>query len=203
MPTRELEEQLWSKGFKVVAGVDEAGRGPLVGPVVAAACVLTDPHFELDGINDSKKMTEEQREHCYEILVNSQAVAYAWHAIDAKEIDEINILQATLKAMDMAVMKLPVKPDFVLVDGNRIPKAMDPATTEAIVKGDGKSLCIAAASVIAKVERDRMMVQLDKAFPQYGFAQHKGYGVPQHLAAIKKHGPCPHHRRTFAPIKFM
>jgi len=125
------------------------------------------------------------------------------HAIDAKEIDEINILQATLKAMDMAVLKLPVKPDFVLVDGNRIPKAMDPATTEAIVKGDGKSLCIAAASVIAKVERDRMMVQLDKAFPQYGFAQHKGYGVPQHLAAIKKHGPCPHHRRTFAPIKFM
>ena len=125
------------------------------------------------------------------------------HAIEAKTIDEINILQASMLAMDIAVSKLPVKADFVLVDGNRLPKAMSPSTAECIVKGDGKSLAIAAASVIAKVVRDRMMIELDKKYPHYGFGKHKGYGVPQHLAAITKHGPCPEHRRTFAPIKYM
>jgi ribonuclease HII len=125
------------------------------------------------------------------------------HSIDSKTIHEINILQASMKAMEVAVSKLPVQADFVLVDGNRVPKAMKPSAAECIVKGDGKSLAIAAASVIAKVVRDRMMVDLDKKYPQYGFAKHKGYGVPQHLTAIKKHGPCPEHRRTFAPIKYM
>jgi len=204
-PTRDHERRKWAKGFKLVAGVDEAGRGPLVGPVVAAACVLSrDLDLNLAGLDDSKKMTEEQREECFEVLTsNPDAISYAWHSIDAKEIDEINILQASLKAMELAVSKLPTKPDYVLIDGNRIPKNLSPDTTEAIVKGDGKSIAIAAASVIAKVVRDRMMFDLHKEYPQYGFDKHKGYGVPQHLQAIRKHGPCPHHRRTFAPIKYM
>ena len=203
-PTRQHEIEKWNKGFKVVAGVDEAGRGPLVGPVVAAACILHKDDVELVGLNDSKKMTEQQREACYDVLVSSpDSISYAWHAIDAKTIDEINILQASLKAMETAVSKLPARPDFVLIDGNRIPKQMDPSTTESIVKGDGKSLVIAAASVIAKVVRDRMMLEMHKEYPQYGFDKHKGYGVPQHLEAIKRHGPCPYHRRTFAPIKYM
>ena len=202
-PSRAHEREKWGKGFKLVAGVDEAGRGPLVGPVVAAACILHED-VDLEGINDSKKMTEDQRERCFEILTsNPKAVSYAWEAIDATTIDEINILQATMLAMETAVSKLPVKPDFVLIDGNRIPKGMDARTTEAIVKGDEKSLAIAAASVIAKVVRDRMMRDLHDEYPAYGFDKHKGYGVPQHLEAIKKHGPCPQHRRTFAPIKYM
>ena len=204
-PSRWHEEQRWEAGFEVVAGVDEAGRGPLVGPVVAAACVLSrNLDLDLDGINDSKKMTEEQRDRCFEVLTNSPgAVSYAWHAVSASEIDEINILQATMKAMETAVGKLPKNPDFVLVDGNRVPKGLDPRKAEAIVKGDGKSLAIACASVIAKVVRDGMMRELHKEFPHYGFDKHKGYGVPQHLRAIAEHGPCPHHRRTFAPIKHM
>lgn len=199
-PTREMEQELWEQGYKLVAGVDEAGRGPLAGPVVAAACVLP-AHVMIEGIDDSKKLSAQQREAIYEKLTSHPDVLWAAQTIDAGEIDIINILNAALKAMEGAAAGLSTTPDFVLVDGNRLPKGFDPELARAVVKGDTKCLCIAAASVIAKVTRDRIMEQYHQQWPQYNFAGHKGYCVPEHVEAVRKHGPCPVHRRTFAPIK--
>ncbi|EKX45680.1 hypothetical protein GUITHDRAFT_48118, partial [Guillardia theta CCMP2712] len=184
-----------------VAGVDEAGRGPLAGPVVAAAVILPAEEEEmLRGIKDSKKMTEEEREACYETLTQSKKVTIGVSVIEHEVIDEINILQATMLGMSSAVKQLEEPPDFVLVDGNRCPSDLS-APSQAIVKGDSKCMAIAAASIIAKVTRDRIMKEHHERWPVYDFAQHKGYGTSRHVAAISKHGPCPIHRKTFEPIK--
>ena len=180
-----------------VAGVDEAGRGPLAGAVVAAAVVLP-AGLRLAGLNDSKKLTEKRREALYE-LITAQAHGYGVGVVTAAEIDQINILQATLLAMQRAVEGLSCTLTHVLVDGNQVPSLAVP--TDTVIKGDQKIGCIAAASIIAKVTRDRMMLTLDAAYPEYGFAGHKGYGTKKHLAALQEHGPCPEHRRSFAPVR--
>jgi len=186
----------------VIAGVDEAGRGPLAGPVVAAACIVpSDIHF--DGIHDSKKLNAKEREHLFDLLTSQPRVIYATAIIDHTVIDDINILQAALRAMADAVKGLTVTPHYVLIDGNRPPTLHGdkPPPGQCIIKGDSKCYSIAAASIIAKVTRDRIMMELDKQYPQYNFGQHKGYGTAAHMAAIAKYGPCPIHRLTFAPLK--
>lgn len=199
-PSREFERELWQQGYARVAGVDEAGRGPLAGPVVAAACVVPE-HVDIAGMDDSKKLSAQQREALYAQLTGHPDVLWAACVVEAEEIDAINILQAALKAMEGAAAGLTAQPDFLLVDGNRLPKGFDPQRSRPIVKGDSKSYCIAAASVIAKVTRDRLMEQHHEHWPQYNFAGHKGYCVPEHVEAIRQHGPCPVHRRTFAPTR--
>lgn len=194
-----------ARGFDAVAGVDEAGRGPLAGPVVAAACVVASD-VRIEGIHDSKLLTEPERELLYDALVAHPGVSWAVSVIDHDVIDEINILQATMRAMERAVASLPSPPQLVLVDGPRVPAGLasdEALTAEPVVKGDSKSYSIAAASVIAKVTRDRIMMKVHAEYPQYGFAQHKGYPTRDHVAAVHRHGPCPIHRRTFAPIKHM
>ena len=191
------ERALRARGFLLVAGVDEAGRGPLAGPVVAAAVVLPDG-FELDGLKDSKKVAPARREKFFATITASTDVLWAAGQASVEEIDEINILRATHLAMARAVDALPQRPDHALVDG--LPVRGLSVEHTALVGGDALSLSIAAASIIAKVTRDRLMVALDAAHPQYGFARHKGYGVREHLDALRKHGPCPAHRRTFAPV---
>ena len=181
------------KGYKFVCGIDEAGRGPLAGPVCAAAVILPEG-IEIEGLNDSKKLTEKKREKLFDII-KEKALAYAIAFADEKEIDEINILQATFLAMKRAFDALEVKADYALVDGNRMPK-LD-SDGETIVSGDALSPSIAAASILAKVTRDRLMVEYDKKYPQYQFAKHKGYGTKVHTEAIKEHGPCDIHRLTF------
>lgn len=201
----EFERDLWSRKFTLVAGVDEAGRGPLAGPVVAAAVILpattANGGFDerLTDLNDSKQLTEAQRENFFQIITTHPDLRYAIAIVDAATIDRINILQATHRAMNTALAKLQPQPQHVLVDGRPVKSMTLPQT--ALVKGDARSYSIAAASVLAKVTRDRMMLDYDAQFPGYGFAIHKGYGVPQHLAAIEKLGPCPIHRMTFAPLK--
>jgi ribonuclease HII len=250
----EFERDLWSREFTLVAGVDEAGRGPLAGPVVAAAVILpatwgnggvdhcgsecarpraqrcdqaeghritrtpqsrqvlvpgdehtpqTDANSGFDqrliDLNDSKQLTEAQRESFFQIITTHPDIRFAIATVDAATIDRINILQATHRAMNEALAQLQPQPQHVLVDGRPVKSMTHPQT--AIVKGDTKSYSIAAASVLAKVTRDRMMLEFDRQFPAYGFAVHKGYGTPQHLAAIAKHGPCPIHRMSFAPLK--
>jgi ribonuclease HII len=201
----EFERDLWAREFTRVAGVDEAGRGPLAGPVVAAAVILPgawrDGGFDerLVDLNDSKQLTEAQRENYFQILTTHPDIRYAVAIVDAATIDRINILQATHRAMNEALAKLQPQPQHVLVDGRPVKSMTLPQT--ALVKGDSRSYSIAAASVLAKVTRDRMMRDYHQQFPTYGFAEHKGYGTPQHLAAIEKHGPCPIHRRSFAPLK--
>ena len=190
------EKQTRSKGFLTVVGLDEAGRGPLAGPVVAAAVILP-PDFDHNGIRDSKLMTPAAREKMF-LRLNSEAVAIGVGIISPEVIDEINILRATHAAMKAALSDLSVVFDFILVDG--LPVSGLPAPSMAIVKGDSKSVSIGAASIIAKVTRDRIMVELDDEYPQYGFAGHKGYCTSDHVAAIKRYGPCPHHRKSFAPI---
>jgi len=200
----EFERDLWSREFTLIAGVDEAGRGPLAGPVVAAAVILpatwANGGFDerLVDLNDSKQLTEAQRENFFQIITTHPNLRYAIAIVDATTIDRINILQATHRAMNEALAKLQPQPQHVLVDGRPVKTMRLPQT--ALVKGDSRSYSIAAASVLAKVTRDRMMLEFDAQFPGYGFAIHKGYGVPQHLAAIKKLGPCPIHRMTFAPL---
>ena len=180
----------------LVAGVDEAGRGPLAGPVVAAAVILDDQR-PIKGLNDSKKLSAKQREKLYdEIRAKALCCSVAQASVD--EIDQLNILQATLLAMKRAVEGLRLKPAKVLVDGNRLP-VLD-VLAEAIVKGDATVPAISAASILAKVTRDRWCAELDAAYPQYGFAGHKGYGTAEHLAALQAHGACPEHRKTFAPV---
>ncbi|MBR5270552.1 MAG: ribonuclease HII, partial [Clostridia bacterium] len=175
------------------AGVDEAGRGPLAGPVYAAAVILPQD-FIIEGLNDSKKLTEKRREELYDVIIQN-AVAYSIFSVDEKRIDEINILNATYEAMNGAVNSLSVVPDYVLIDGNSI-KGME-IEYETVVKGDAKSASIAAASILAKVARDRYITEIAATYPQYGFEKHKGYGTAAHTEAILKYGPSPIHRRTF------
>lgn len=180
----------------LIAGVDEAGRGPLAGPVLAAAVIL-DPHRPILGLKDSKQLLPKERE---KLFINIRKYALAWSVARAtvEEIDKLNILQATLVAMHRAVMRLKLIPRVVLVDGNQCPQWS--YETQTIIDGDVTEPAISAASIVAKVLRDRIMVMLDKKYPQYGFAQHKGYATPQHLAALKQYGPQMIHRQTFAPV---
>ena len=181
----------------IIAGTDEAGRGPLAGPVFAAAVILN-PNKPIDGLNDSKKLTEKKREYLFEII-QERSLSFSIAEASVEEIDEINILQASLLAMQRAVENLSLKPDKVLVDGNKIPKIIYPC--EAIVQGDGLIPEISAASILAKVARDRLMLEIDKQFPQYGFAKHKGYPTKDHITALQLHGVALIHRRSFAPVK--
>ena len=180
----------------LIAGVDEAGRGPLAGPVVAAAVILDERHA-IKGLADSKKLSARRREALFD-EIRAKALCCSVAQASVEEIDELNILQATLLAMRRAVMGLRLPPKLVLVDGNRLP-VLD-IRAEAIVKGDDKVPAISAASILAKVTRDRWCLEYHQQFPQYGFDQHKGYGTADHLAALRLHGPCPQHRRTFRPV---
>ena len=193
MSLYEIENLYRSKGFTGIAGVDEAGRGPLAGPVYAAAVILAEGTL-IKGIDDSKKLSEKRREELFD-EITEKAVAYNIFSVDEKRIDEINILNATFEAMNGAVNGLKVKPDFVLIDGNRIAGMTLPH--ETVVKGDAKSISIAAASVLAKVSRDRFICEIAKKYPEYGFEKHKGYGTKAHTEAILKYGPCEIHRKTF------
>ena len=193
-----FEKHLWSTGVPLVAGIDEAGRGPLAGPVVAAAAVLP-AEFSLAGLNDSKQLTETVREQFFEALTApGKLVCYGIGLAEPAEIDRLNILRATFLAMERAVTALPLRPDHLLIDGLPVPVFQQPQT--AVVDGDAKSMSIAAASVIAKVTRDRMMRKWHSEFPQYDFDQNKGYGTRAHLESLQIHGPCPIHRRSFAPV---
>ena len=187
------------EGARYVAGVDEAGRGPLAGPVVVAAVILPFGLF-LPGLNDSKKVSPKKREQLYdEIMEKAGAVRVS--IVDAATIDRVNIYQATMNGMYEAILSLDPKPDKVLIDAMELAKL--PMPSLSIIKGDAKSASIAAASIIAKVTRDRMMMEYDAEYPQYGFAQHKGYGTAQHIAALREYGPCPIHRRSFEPVRSM
>lgn len=189
----EIEKEYVQKGYKVICGIDEAGRGPLAGPVYAAAVILP-PDCEIDGLNDSKKLSEKKREQLFDVVCD-KALAYSIGVATEKEIDEINILQATFLAMRRAVESLEIKPDLALVDGNQKPKTgVDEVT---VVKGDAKSMSIAAASILAKVNRDRFMVEMDKKYPEYEFSKHKGYGTKLHYEKIREFGVSDIHRRTF------
>lgn len=189
------EKQAWEQGFTCVAGVDEAGRGPLAGPVVAAAVVLP-RGFDAGGIGDSKAMTAKARERMFERI--TAEASFGVGIVGPDVIDTINILRATHAAMRAALEELGAASDFILVDGRPVPDL--PARALAIVKGDALSVSIGAASIVAKVTRDRIMVELDGQYPEYGFAGHKGYGSRSHVAALDAHGPCPCHRRSFAPV---
>lgn len=193
----QFEMAARSQGFRTIAGIDEAGRGPLAGPVFAAACIIPDKVF-FPGINDSKQLTPEKRDKLFIDITSHPEVVYAIGSATSEEIDQINILQATIQAMLRAVEKLNVVPDYLLVDGLKLPHPVIPS--QKIIKGDTLSQSIAAASVLAKVSRDRLMLQYDQQWPEYGFKDHKGYGTAKHLAALEKHGPCPIHRKTFAKV---
>lgn len=198
--TLDFEERLRASGFCTIAGVDEAGRGPLAGPVVAAAVIL--PHgFAHPRLNDSKKLSEKIRASLFLELSEDPAVASAVVEVGPEEIDRLNILRATHEAMRRAVAGLHPEPDHVLIDG--LPVRPFPKPQTALVGGDGLSLSIAAASIFAKVTRDRLMLALDAQYPEYAFARHKGYGTALHLARLQEHGPCPAHRRSFAPVRQM
>ena len=191
---KQIDEEFFKKGVKYVAGIDEAGRGPLAGPVVVA-CVIMPENSMIEGVNDSKKISEKKREKLYEEIIE-EAICYGVGIINQEEIDEINILRATKKAVTIALTEMETKPNVILVD------ALTGIDTlgipyKSIIKGDANSYSIAAASIIAKVTRDRIMREWDKVYPEYGFAGHKGYGTAKHIAAIKEYGLCPLHRRTF------
>ncbi len=195
--TWEIEDSCMEKGYAVICGTDEAGRGPLCGPVAAGACIL--PYgLEIPGLNDSKKLTEKRREELYEFITQN-ALSWAVELVSEEVIDEINILNASQLAMRRAIEKLDPKPDMALVDGN---VARDfPCDAITVVKGDGKSPSIAAASILAKVTRDRLCAELDAQYPQYGIAKHKGYPTKEHMDAVREYGPAPIHRKTF--LKFL
>jgi ribonuclease HII len=182
----------------LTAGVDEAGRGPLAGPVVVAAVIL-DPARPIAGLNDSKKLSESARDRLAP-LIRANALAFHIEVVSCVEIDQHNILQATLRGMSRSLRGLGVAPEYALIDGNKLPRDL-PCVARAIVQGDASEQSISAASILAKVERDRLMVAMDAAFPGYGFAQHKGYPTPEHLAALAALGPCAEHRRSFAPVR--
>jgi ribonuclease HII len=200
-----FERELWQQGVTQVAGVDEAGRGPLAGPVVAGAVVFPHGwlsaglHPELRELNDSKQLTEIQREKYFDIITAHPDIRFGIATVETETIDRINILQATHQAMNLALAQLTPVPEHVLVDGRAVKTMRFPSTP--LVKGDCRSYSIAAASVLAKVTRDGLMREYDRAYPGYGFAEHKGYGTAQHLAAIASLGPCPIHRRSFAPMR--
>ncbi|GBG25127.1 Ribonuclease HII [Hondaea fermentalgiana] len=202
-PSKDRENGLRKlEGFKVVAGADEAGRGPLAGPVVAAACVVPE-HVTFEGVEDSKRVSETDRERLYHEITSHPEVSYGISQASPAEIDEYNILQASLRAMSRAVAALSPSADFVLIDGPHLPKDL-PASVqgkEAVIKGDSKIYAIACASILAKVTRDRIMVELDKTYPIYGFAKHKGYPTAAHRAAVATHGPSEVHRQSFAPVR--
>ena len=188
-----IENEYREKGFNIICGVDEAGRGPLAGPVYAAAVILPSD-WVLEGLNDSKKLTEKKREALFD-EIKEKALAYGIASADEKEIDEINILNATFLAMKRAIASLSVRPDLALIDGNQKPHTDIEEVT--VIKGDAKSMSIAAASVLAKVSRDRFMLEMAEKYPQYEFARHKGYGTKRHYAALREFGPCPIHRMSF------
>ncbi len=194
MPDFSYEINAKQNGYNIICGVDEAGRGPLAGPVCAAAVILPEDCV-IDGLNDSKKISEKKREALFDIIIE-KAVAYSIAYGTLEEIEEYNILEATYIAMNRAIKGLDIKPDFALIDGNRVPKGIT-VPCETVVKGDGVSCSIAAASILAKVTRDRLMLEYDKKYPQYSFAQHKGYGTKAHYEAIAMHGVCEIHRRSF------
>jgi len=210
-PSRAPEKKLWQKGFKRVAGLDEAGRGPLAGPVVAAAVILNSKLKTqksklqlktknlLKKVKDSKKLTAKKREEFYKILTKNPYIEWGIGRVSEKVIDKINILEATKLAMEKAIKKLKKKPDFLILDGNfkigvKIPQ-------KSIIKGDEKVFSCAAASILAKVYRDKIMERCDRKFPKYGFEKHKGYGTKFHFKMLKKYGPCKIHRKTFEPVK--
>lgn len=198
------ERDAWSSGFHHVAGIDEAGRGPLAGPVVAAAVVAersfleAEEHGFFTGLNDSKQLTARRRDAFFALLSGDPRIRIGVGRADVAEIDRINILRATHQAMARALAALPAPPDLALVDGLPVPGLG--VSSRAVVQGDAQSLLIAAASVIAKVTRDRLMLELEERYPGYGFARHKGYGTALHLDALRQLGPCPEHRRSFAPV---
>ena len=194
MPDYEFEKAAALSGFSCICGVDEAGRGPLAGPVCAAAVILPEGAV-IEGLDDSKKLTEKKRERLYDIIKET-AVAYSVAYGTLEEIETVNILEATYLAMNRAIEGLTVKPDFALIDGNRVPRGIK-IPCETIVKGDSKSMSVAAASVLAKVTRDRLMLEYDKKYPEYNFKKHKGYGTKEHTELIKQYGPCEIHRLSF------
>ena len=194
MPDYEFEKAAVNSGFSCICGVDEAGRGPLAGPVCAAAVVLPEGAV-IEGLDDSKKLTEKKREKLYDVIKKT-AVAYSVAYGTLEEIETVNILEATYLAMNRAIEGLSVKPDFALIDGNRVPRGIK-IPCETIVKGDSKSMSVAAASVLAKVTRDRLMLEYDKKYPEYNFKKHKGYGTKEHTELIKQYGPCEIHRLSF------
>ena len=197
MLTQTIEKELYDKGYRAVCGVDEAGRGPLCGPVVAAACILP-AGLVIEGLNDSKKLTEKRREQLFD-TIKEQALAYSIAEASVEEIDAMNILEADLLAMRRAIAGLSIPADFALIDGNI---ARDfPIPARAVVHGDAICPSIAAASILAKVTRDRLCIELDRAYPQYGIAQHKGYGTKAHMDALRTYGPSPIHRKKF--IRFL
>ncbi len=197
MPDYSKEQEFYAQGYRVICGVDEAGRGPLCGPVVAAACILPDGLY-IEGLNDSKKLTEKKREKLFDIIKES-AISYCIAEASVEEIDKLNILEADLLAMRRAINGLSVKPDLALIDGNIARDFQIPATP--IIKGDAISMNIAAASVLAKVTRDRMCIELDREFPEYGIAKHKGYGTKAHMDALRQFGPSKIHRKQF--VRFL
>lgn len=197
MPDLSLENDLHASGEQRVAGIDEAGRGPLAGPVSAAAVILP-LGYQNEGLDDSKKLTEKRRELLYDELLADGSICWAHSYGEVEEIEEINILRATHAAMGRAARALEQKPSFCLIDGLDVPGFSLPS--RGVVKGDGISLSIAAASIIAKVKRDRRMREHAEEFPEYGFDKHKGYGTKAHLEALRLHGPCPIHRRSFQPV---
>ena len=194
MPDFELEAIAKAKGYTAVCGVDEAGRGPLAGPVCAAAVIL-DPDTDIPGINDSKKLSEKKREVLFDVIIEN-AVAYGIAFASVEEIEEHNILNATYLAMKRAIDMLEGRADFALIDGNRVPTGIT-VDCQTVVKGDAKSMSVAAASILAKVTRDRLLLEYDEKYPQYNFAKHKGYGTAEHMDAIRKYGPCEVHRPSF------
>ncbi len=194
MPDFELEKAAISRGFKYICGVDEAGRGPLAGPVCAAAVILPDT-LEIEGLNDSKKLSEKKREALFDVICK-KAVAYSIAFGTLEEIEELNILEATFIAMNRAIEGLSVKPDYALIDGNRVPKGII-VPCETVIKGDAKSCSVAAASILAKVTRDRLLLEYDAMYPEYNFKKHKGYGTKEHTDLILKYGPCEIHRLSF------
>lgn len=195
----QYEKELWKNGINLIAGMDEVGRGPLIGPVVTA-CVILPKDFVLEGLTDSKKLSEKKREEFYDYIME-HAISVGIGMMDEKVIDEVNIYEATKLAMYQAVEKSKVKPEHVLIDAMKLDKLEMPSTS--IIKGDAKSISIAAASVIAKVTRDRMMIELDKKYPMYGFKSHKGYPTKKHIEAIKEYGLIDGYRKTFKPISEM
>ncbi|MBL4952664.1 ribonuclease HII [Neobacillus sp. OS1-32] len=192
----QYERKFWFQGYQLIAGVDEVGRGPLAGPVMAAAVILPD-NFYLPGIDDSKKLSEKKREE-YAEIIKREAVSVSIAQIQADEIDEINIYEATKKAMKSAIASLHIQPDFLLIDAMPL---MTPYPSESIIKGDAQSISIAAASIVAKTTRDKLMKEISLSYPEYGFEHNMGYGTKEHLQAIKKYGITPYHRKSFSPIK--
>lgn len=189
----DFDREVKKEGFNIIAGVDEAGRGPLAGPVYACAIIMREDNI-IPEVNDSKKLSEKKREALYDIILEN-AIAYSIASVDEKTIDEINILNATMLAMERAIQGLTIKPDMVLIDGNQNRNIT--AVNRTVIKGDSLSYNIAAASVIAKVSRDRYIREMDVKYPEYGFAKHKGYGTKDHMEVLREIGPCEIHRRTF------